>query len=193
MNSSRDQIPIRVRAMCRMSCPASTIWISMANGLTPPILAGSGVRAALLLIGRRIVTVIGGGVKHMAGPGYHMSRGAGSRIIMGDGHIIRTVGVGCPARNFTPAGRGDGLRIWSPFSAGMTKRIIVAVIKIATVIDGWVGVRSRRVRRITATGGNSTTFAGRSTLYETTVLLAGSLGWMAADSVLDVRSSRVML
>jgi hypothetical protein len=156
-------------------------------------MAGSGVRAPLPLIGRHIVTGIGGGVKHMAGPGYHMNRGVGSRIIMGDGHIIRIVGAGCPARNFTPVGRGVGPRTWSPFLAGAIERIIGAMIEIAMVIDGWGGVRSRRVSRITATRGKSTTLAGRSTLYGTTVRLAGSAGWMAADSIMDVRSSRVML
>jgi hypothetical protein len=36
-------------------------------------------------------------------------------------------------------------------------------------------------------------FAGLSILYGTIVRLAGSAGWMAADSVMDVRLSRVML
>src|SRR5262245_42088973 len=192
MNSSRGKIATIVRATYRMFCPASTIWISMANGWISPIMGGSGVPAALVLIGRRIVTVIGGGVMHMAGPGFHLSRGAGSRIIMGDGHIKITAGAGCPARNFTPAGRGVGPRIWLPFLGGAIERIIGAKIEIAMVIDGWGGVRLHRVRRVKAAMVSSITSAGRSTLYATTVLLVGLAGWMAEDSVMDVRWSRVM-
>src|SRR5215510_14880071 len=92
MNSSREQIATIARATYPMFCPASTIWISLANGSISPIMAGSGVLAPRMLIGRRIATVIGGGVKHMAGPGSHLSRGVGSRIIMADGHIKITVG-----------------------------------------------------------------------------------------------------
>ncbi len=96
-SSSREQKAIKVRVMYRMSCPASTSWMCTANGSIPQIMAGFGVRAALLPIGLHTVTGIGGGVQHMAGPGSQMSRGVGSHIIMGDGHFMANVGAGCPA------------------------------------------------------------------------------------------------
>jgi hypothetical protein len=163
MRFSRVQI-IRGRAMYRKPWLASSIWFSMATGSIPLIMAESGIRAAYLQIGRLIARVLGGGVTDMAGPGSRTRSGAGSRIIMGDGHIIRIVGAGCPAGELIPAGRGIGPRIMSPFLAGAIKRIVGTC---------WDGVRSRRVKHNTAARENSTTFAVLSTLYETTVRPAG--------------------
>jgi hypothetical protein len=136
----------------------------MATGSIPLIMAESGTRATPLPIGRRIARVIGGGVTDMAGPGSRTRGGAGSHIIMEDGHTIRIVGAGCPAGGLIPAGSGIGLRITSPFLAGAIKRIV------GICLDG---ARSHQVKHNTAARDNSTIFAVLLMLYETTARPAG--------------------
>ena len=87
-------------------------------GPTLKIMAGSGSHTPRLLttimIGHRIDTVIGPGVRRTAGPGLDMNRGVGLLIITDVGSTTTTTGPGVRAVNTTGIEAGGGLR-WSPF------------------------------------------------------------------------------
>ena len=88
----------------------------MAIGRSRTTSVGSGgrirERSARTPIGRRIVTVIGRGVRHTVGRGLVTSRGVGRRITTVVGCFTATRGRGCRVVSFIASGVGGARRWW---------------------------------------------------------------------------------
>src|SRR5262245_18074536 len=94
-------------------------------------MAGSGLRVESPGIGRLIVMAAGAGTILMAGHGFHTSRGAGCRIIMGGGRFGAAAGAGFRWLHMV----GAGLRImW--FSLGGA----ITTIGMVTEMDSGMGI-----------------------------------------------------
>src|SRR5579884_388941 len=71
--------------MWALMFPAMKTWINTGNGSRPRITDKSGIPHRCLWAGLRIVTDVGHGLSHGAGPGWKMSPGALLRSIMDAG------------------------------------------------------------------------------------------------------------
>ena len=89
-----------------------------------------------MLIGRRIVTDSGSGVRRTAGRGLVTNRGVGRRITTGVGYITTTGGRGCQEISSTASEVGGGRR-----SSYSTSRLVMTFVGIRYRITSGIRIR----------------------------------------------------